>query len=63
MLNAGKRNSSQIPVMNSKYMVIIATMAVMLVGAITLATSESAFAAGGHGHKKSYEKEPSNQPS
>ena len=42
MLNAGKRNSSQIPVMNSKYMVIIATMAVMLVGATTLATSESA---------------------
>ena len=56
MLNAGKRNSSQIPVMNTKYMVIIATMAVMLVGATTLATSESAFAGGGHGHKKSYEK-------
>ena len=37
-------------------MVIIATMAVMLVGATTLATSESAFAGGGHGHKKSYEK-------
>ena len=30
-------------------------MAVMLIGATALATSESAFA-GGHGHKKSYEK-------
>ena len=36
-------------------MVMIATMAVMLIGATALATSESAFA-GGHGHKKSYEK-------
>ena len=34
---------------------MIATMAVMLIGATALATSESAFA-GGHGHKKSYEK-------
>ena len=30
--------------MNSKYMVIVAAMAVMLVGATALATSESAFA-------------------
>ena len=37
-------------------MVIIAAMAVMLIGATALATSESAFAGGGHGHKKSYEK-------
>ena len=36
-------------------MVVIAAMAVMLIGATALATSESAFA-GGHGHKKSYEK-------
>ena len=36
-------------------MVVIAVMAVMLIGATALATSESAFA-GGHGHKKSYEK-------
>ena len=36
-------------------MVIVAAMAVMLIGATALATSESAFA-GGHGHKKSYEK-------
>jgi hypothetical protein len=41
--------------MNTKYMVVIAAMAVMLIGATALATSESAFA-GGHGHKKSYEK-------
>ena len=36
-------------------MVVIAAMAVMLIGATAFATSESAFA-GGHGHKKSYEK-------
>ena len=36
-------------------MAIVAAMAVMLIGATALATSESAFA-GGHGHKKSYEK-------
>ena len=36
-------------------MVVIAAMAIMLIGATALATSESAFA-GGHGHKKSYEK-------
>jgi uncharacterized membrane protein len=36
--------------MNSKYMFIVAAMAVMLVGATALAT-EDAFA-GGHGHKK-----------
>ena len=36
-------------------MVAVAVMAVMLIGATALATSESAFA-GGHGHKKSYEK-------
>jgi hypothetical protein len=41
--------------MNTKYMVIVAVMALMLIGATALATSESAFA-GGHGHKKSYEK-------
>ena len=41
--------------MNTKYMVVIAPMAVMLIGATALATSESAFA-GGHGNKKSYEK-------
>ena len=41
--------------MNTKYIVIVAAMAVMLIGATALATSESAFA-GGHGHKKSYEK-------
>ncbi len=36
-------------------MVIVAAMAVMLIGATALATLESAFA-GGHGDKKSYEK-------
>jgi len=36
-------------------MVVIAAMAVMLIGATALSTSESAFA-GGNGHKKSYEK-------
>ena len=36
-------------------MVAVAVMVVMLIGATALATSESAFA-GGHGHKKSYEK-------
>ncbi|MGB7632547.1 MAG: hypothetical protein WBL68_02380, partial [Nitrososphaeraceae archaeon] len=41
--------------MNTKYTVVIAVMAVMLIGATAFATSESAFA-GGHGHKKSYEK-------
>jgi hypothetical protein len=41
--------------MNTKYMVVIAAMAVMLVGATAFATTGSAFA-GGHGHKKSYEK-------
>ena len=41
--------------MNSKYMVVIAAMAVMLIGATAFAT-DSAFA-GGDGHKKkSYEK-------
>ena len=35
-------------------MVIVATMAVMLIGATALTTSESAFA-GGHGHKKKTE--------
>ena len=39
---------------NSKYMVVIAAMAVMLIGATAFAT-DSVFA-GGHGHKKSYEK-------
>jgi hypothetical protein len=38
--------------MNTKYMVIVAAMAVMLIGATALATSESAFAGG----KKHYEK-------
>ena len=41
--------------MNTKYLVVVAAMAVMLIGATPLAISESAFA-GGHGHKKSYEK-------
>ena len=38
--------------MNTKYMVIVAAMTVMLIGATALATSESAFAGG----KKHYEK-------
>jgi hypothetical protein len=38
--------------MNTKYMAIIATMAVMLIGATALATTDSAFADG----KKHYEK-------
>ena len=38
-------------------MVIVAAMAVMLIGATALTTSESVFAGGhGHGHKKSSEK-------
>jgi hypothetical protein len=41
--------------MDTKYMVAVAVMVVMLIGATALATSESAFT-GGHGHKKSYEK-------
>jgi hypothetical protein len=41
--------------MNTKYLVIVAAMAVMLIGATALATTDSAFA-GGHGHKKHYEK-------
>jgi hypothetical protein len=36
-------------------MVVIAAMAVMLIGATAFATTNNAFA-GGHGHKKSYEK-------
>jgi hypothetical protein len=40
--------------MNTKYMVVIAAMAVMLIGATAYAT-DSAFA-GGDGHKKSYGK-------
>jgi hypothetical protein len=38
--------------MNTKYMAIVATMAVMLIGATALATTDSAFADG----KKHYEK-------
>ncbi len=38
--------------MNTKYMVIVAAMTVMLVGATALATTDSAFAGG----KKHYEK-------
>ena len=38
--------------MNTKYMVIVAAMTVMLIGATTLATTDSAFAGG----KKHYEK-------
>ena len=55
MLNPDKHYSLLYYQMNTKYMVVIAVMAVMLIGATALATSESAFA-GGHGHKKSYEK-------
>jgi hypothetical protein len=40
--------------MNTKYMVIVAAMAVMLVGATALTTADSVFA-GGHGHKKKTE--------
>ena len=38
--------------MNTKYMVIVAAMAVMLIGATAVATTDSAFAGG----KKHYEK-------
>ena len=38
--------------MNTKYMVVVAAMAVMLIGATAFATTESAFAGG----KKHYEK-------
>ena len=38
--------------MNTKYMVIVAAMTVMLIGATALATTDSAFAGG----KKHYEK-------
>jgi hypothetical protein len=37
--------------MNTKYLVIVAAMTAMLIGATALATTDSAFA-GGHGHKK-----------
>jgi len=39
--------------MNTKYIIIVAAMAVMLIGATALATSESAFA-GGHKKKTEY---------
>ena len=48
-------NSSNVNVnrnMNSKYLVVVAAMAIMLIGATALATTESAFAGG----KKHYEK-------
>ena len=43
--------------MNSKYIAVVAALAVMLVAATAFATSDSVFA-GGHGHKKKggYEK-------
>ena len=41
--------------MNTKYFVIVAAMTAMLIGATALTTTDSAFA-GGHGHKKNYEK-------
>ena len=55
LLNADKHHSRSAARINTKYTVVIAVMAVMLIGATAFATSESAFA-GGHGHKKSYEK-------
>ena len=39
--------------MNSKYMVIVAAMTVMLIGATALATTDSAFAGGKKGYEKS----------
>ncbi len=51
MPNANKLNSRSTTSMNTKYMVVIAAMAVMLIGA-TAFTADSAFADG----KKRYEK-------
>jgi hypothetical protein len=52
LLNADKLNSLMLSEMNAKYMFIVAAMAVMLIGATTLATTDNAFAGG----KKHYEK-------
>jgi len=52
LLNADKHNFRSCYQMNTKYMFIIAAMAVMLIGVTTLATTDSAFAGG----KKHYEK-------
>jgi len=51
LLNIDKLNSRIVISMNSRYMVVVATMAVMLIGATAFAT-DSAFADG----KKKYEK-------
>jgi hypothetical protein len=52
LLNADKHNFRSCYQMNTKYMFVIAAMAVMLIGATTLATTDSAFAGG----TKHYEK-------
>ncbi|MGA7369366.1 MAG: hypothetical protein WBX01_09565 [Nitrososphaeraceae archaeon] len=52
MLNSDKHYSRSIYQMNIKYMVLVAAMAVTLIGATALASTGSAFAGG---HKK-YEK-------
>jgi hypothetical protein len=52
LLNADKHNFRSCYQMNTKYMFIIAAMAVMLIGATAFATTDSAFADG----KKKYEK-------
>lgn len=52
MLNSDKHYSHSKHQMNTRYTVIVATMAVLLVGATALASTSSAFAGG---HKK-YEK-------
>ncbi|MGH9964751.1 MAG: hypothetical protein ACRD5E_07990 [Nitrososphaeraceae archaeon] len=41
--------------MHSKYVAIVAVIAATLIGATAFATTDSAFA-GGHGHKKHYDK-------
>jgi hypothetical protein len=51
LLNVDKLNSRFVISMNSRYMVVVATMAIMLIGATAFAT-DSAFADG----KKKYEK-------
>jgi hypothetical protein len=51
LLNANKHKQLFMANMNTKYLVIVAAMTVMLVGATALATTDSAFAG-----KKKYEK-------
>ena len=54
MLNTDNHNIHESNGIHSKYMFVVAAMAVILIGAIAFAT-DSAFAGGGHGQKKKTE--------